>query len=234
MDSESLTTLTGQLGAALVQKHDVTLRISSPGGDGFATLLTIDKIIDMKVRQHSRIHCVASVMAASAAAILLESPVCDDRYATPYTVILFHGGRSGGQGKAGDMADQLDLMRDFDRAVASVVAPRLGLSVDEYLRRTDRRDWWMGAEEALRNGALDGVLPVIPPPAVKAAPPAAVPNAQPPALPPPAQIRLPAWKRLEPYRLKGIVGLSAFLLALTVLRMVLGPKKKQRRSKLSK
>jgi hypothetical protein len=99
-------------------------------------------------------------MAASAAAILLESPVCDTRWATSATVILFHGVRSGAQGKTGDIADNLKLLRDLDLAMATIVGPRLGLTPAEYLARIDRRDWWMGADEALAQHALDGVIPM--------------------------------------------------------------------------
>jgi len=159
MDTESLTVLMGQMGAALATKHDVTLRISSPGGETFATLLTIDKIEDMKARQHSRVHCVGSVMVASAAAILLESPVCDDRTITDDTLLLFHQVSGGTRGKAQDMEEEAHTARLIDAAIANMVAPRLGMTPKQYLAWIEGRDVIIGSDEALLIGAVDAVIP---------------------------------------------------------------------------
>ena len=70
-------------------------------------------------------------MAASAAAIVLESPVCHERVMEPQAVLMFHEGylRGGGPMKADDKA----YMRSLNFAVAALIAPRMGLTPEQYL-----------------------------------------------------------------------------------------------------
>ena len=204
VEPENLTSTQGQLAAAMVKKKDVTLRITSPGGNGLALLVFIQQVEDMKARQHARIHCVADIMAASAAAILLESSVCDTRASTERTVILFHGVSTQVQGKIGQMEDDLKLYKDLDLVMAQIVGPRMGLTPAQYLAKIDRRDWWLTPQEALDNHALDEVLTPVqafaaPPPAPKAEaqkvePPAPAPACLPDSLQKAPQKAL-AWLR---------------------------------------
>lgn len=227
MDFESLEAVSAQLGKALGGdgKKDVTLRISSPGGNGFATLLFIDQIQDMKARNHARIHCVASLMAASAAAILLESPVCDTRAMTDATILLFHGVRSQAGGKTGEIEDELKLLKGLDLMVANMIAPRMRMTPAEYLAWIDRHDQWLTADEALARSAVDevlasGVLPSIP----------AVPLPPPPPVvcPPPAAEIARAWLRAHAVAIGWGIQSALVLLALVLaVRKAPAPRKRR-------
>lgn len=184
MDGETLMVAESQLAAAMAKKHEVTLRISSPGGDGIATLLFIDKINDAKSRQHAHITCVGSVMVASAAAILFESPVCDSRVAEVATVFLWHEVQSGAQGKPDHIEDELILLRALDRGIAEMIGPRMGMTADQYLAWIKNHDRWLVASEAKQRGYVDRLDTCPPPklPVVEKAPepPAPAPVAAPP------------------------------------------------------
>src|SRR5262249_22840538 len=79
--------------------------------------------------------------------------------------VLFHGVSSAVGGKIGEMEDELQLLRDLDLVMAGIVGPRLGMTPQEYLKRIDRLDWWLTANEALQVRALDGVIDTsLPPP----------------------------------------------------------------------
>lgn len=232
MDSALLENVQAHLAVAMVEKKDVTLRISSPGGDGIAMFLFIDQVLDMKARQHAKVTCVASIMAASAAAILLESPVCDRRAMTDATILLFHGVRSGARGKTGDIDDELHLLKGLDRMVANMIAPRMGMTPDAYLAWIDRRDQWLTSDEARERRAVDEILPsgvpasplpVAPVPPVLAAP--VVPSAPPvPGVcpPPPVSARerveqAKAWARAHLLEIQMSVQAALVLAALWVV-----------------
>ncbi len=166
MDFDSLSKASDDLGAAVsAGKKDLTLRISSPGGEVLPTLLFVQMTRDMLERNGAHIMCVGDIMVASAAALLLESPVCSRRVVTTGTVLLFHGVRGQIGGTVREMEDEIQLYRDLDKTLASVIAPRLGMTEAAYLAMIDGHDVWWTPAEALAHGAVDEVLYVRPLPA---------------------------------------------------------------------
>jgi len=134
----------------------VNLYINSPGGNGIAMLAWLDEVDRIKAAKGTRLHCTTGSLLASAASIIFEA-ACDRRVLSASTVVLFHGVGSMAAGKAGDVEDAARLMRTLDWSVATRVAPKLHMGVQQYLDWIDRRDRWLTAQELLDLGGADAL-----------------------------------------------------------------------------
>jgi ATP-dependent protease ClpP protease subunit len=155
MTGESLAVTFDQL--LKVEGPEATLRISSPGGEAITTLLFIEYVTELKAMKGLHIKCVGTVMVASAAAILFESKVCDERVLKPATLILFHEASSSAQGKQRDAEEMASLLHNLNRAIAEIVAPRLQMSVDSYLDWISGHDRWLTDDIAVEMHVADRV-----------------------------------------------------------------------------
>lgn len=136
---------------------EVSVRINSPGGDPLAILLFNDLMRDTKAERHLHITCVGTMMVASAAAILFESDFCDVRVLEPATMLLFHEAAMNSGGKSGSLEEDAATLRVLDRAIAALIAPRLHMTVDEYLAWIRGHDRWVASDSALELGYCDRV-----------------------------------------------------------------------------
>ena len=157
MDGESLAHTFEQLIAA--EGPEVTLRISSPGGEAITTLLFIEYVTELKANKGLHVTCVGTVMVASAAAILFESKVCDVRVLKPGTLVLFHEASTRAEGKHRDLQETSELLNSINRAIAEIVAPRLLMTPDEYLGWIAGHDRWSTDETAVESHIADRVEP---------------------------------------------------------------------------
>jgi ATP-dependent protease ClpP protease subunit len=101
MDGETLAEALGELQSIGPDATEARLRIFSGGGDAIATLLFIELVRDWKAERGLHIICVGSGMVASAAAIVFESRVCDERLLEPATVLLSITPASTAEGSLG-------------------------------------------------------------------------------------------------------------------------------------
>lgn len=113
-------------------QKQVTVRITSPGGEAGAMLVMIQNIEDLKKLKHFKLVCVADLMAASAAFITLETS-CDTRLMTYRTMLLAHGVQGGDDGNIATRADSLHETEILERVVSIAVAKRMGMTTDAYL-----------------------------------------------------------------------------------------------------
>lgn len=157
VDAEHMTdALKGLLG---VQGKNATLRIDSPGGEIFLGLKWIQLVTDLKKRTGLHITCIVDGSAYSMAAVILESPVCDVRLATPSSTILFHNGKGSAQGTVEAIEQGAQLLEAMNGALACLVADRMQMTPAEYRERVRGRDWVMAVPEALANHVIDGIVP---------------------------------------------------------------------------
>lgn len=158
MDGESLGGAMTQLMASPTDRP-LQLRIMSPGGNALSTMVFIELVKDLKHERDLKIVCTGSVMVASAAALLFESPVCDERILEPATVMLFHAAYlSSSSGKGKEMEDDSSLIRTLNRALAYEVAARMHMTVDQYLAWIDGHDRWLSADLAVELGYADRLV----------------------------------------------------------------------------
>ena len=121
-------------------KKEVTLRIDSHGGGIFLGLKWMRLMEDVKKANSIHVTCIVDGMAASMAAVILESPICDTRLATSRSLILFHNGSAGVQGNAEDMKQAVAFLEALNTAMAEVVSARMGISAEAYRARIAHGD----------------------------------------------------------------------------------------------
>lgn len=156
MDGENLASTYKQILDA--PGPEVSLRINSPGGNLLTTMLFIDLVRDRKVEKKLHITCVGTGLVASAAAIVMESPVCDVRQLEPAAVMMFHEGYLSGTGPVDKNAKE--FMRSLNFAVAALIAPRMGMSPEAYLSWiADGVERWLTSPSALELKFVDVVAP---------------------------------------------------------------------------
>jgi ATP-dependent protease ClpP protease subunit len=156
LNAESLSATYNELAAA-PEGARVRMRIASPGGEAIPTLIWIEMAQDLKAARHLHVTCVGSVLVASAAALVLESAVCDERELNPGTILLFHQAYVLTEIDE----DQRDELRALNRALAWIIGPRVGMSPDAYLAWTNGRDRWLAADIAVGLGFADRLTPPV-------------------------------------------------------------------------
>lgn len=155
MDGESLASAYEQLLGA--PGPEVSIRINSPGGSVFTTLLFIDLVRDRKDEKHLHVTCVGTAVVASAAALLMESAACDDRQLEPGVMMLFHGVSTQSGGKEEQVGDDLAFAHTLNRVLAAIIAPRIHMTVDAYLAWIAGHDRPVSSDLALELGMVDRV-----------------------------------------------------------------------------
>lgn len=135
----------------------ITLRIDSSGGSVFLGLKWIQMVTDVKKSKGIHVDCIVDGSAYSMAAVILESPVCDTRLATPASTILFHNGSGGAEGTVTEIQHGADMLAALNVAMSFLIAPRMQLTPEEYRSRIAANAWVMAAPEALASHVIDGI-----------------------------------------------------------------------------
>jgi ATP-dependent protease ClpP protease subunit len=145
--------------AAMLAKHPALayLLIDSPGGSVSDGLDFVDQMLEA---QAAGTHIVCTVknrgMAASMAAYILAA--CDERYMGRQSAIMFHTiSRPMVQGNQWELERAAKELESANARMALFIAGRLKIPIAVYLKNVHDRDWWIGWEEALAIGAIDGV-----------------------------------------------------------------------------
>lgn len=134
------------------KSNEVILFISSPGGSILDGLQMIQALRD----SGKKLKCVATT-AASMAFIILQA--CDERLVSDSALLMQHVASYGIQG---DAPNNMSLVKFLNRMIKRIdewQAKRLGLTYQEFKRKT-RSDWWMLGQEAVDNKAADSVVAV--------------------------------------------------------------------------
>ncbi len=137
-------------------EKEITLRIDSFGGGIFLGNRWIREMEDLKKAHGLQVACIVDGAAYSMGAVILESPLCDQRLATKRSTILFHNGSAGGRGTAEDLKEAAAFLEALNVSMALVIADRLEVSLEEYRARVAHADWMMAVPEALASNVIDG------------------------------------------------------------------------------
>ncbi len=141
--------------AAAPSNSRVHLTIDSEGGSVGAGLGLI-RAMRSAQRRNVLVVCTVDGMAASMAAVVLQ--VCDARLMTKGSLLLFHSVSSECSGNAVSIKRCAGELQAWDRMLAILAASKMNISLDEYLRRVDGRDYVLSPYEAVDLGAADAVL----------------------------------------------------------------------------
>jgi ATP-dependent Clp protease protease subunit len=151
--------------ARLERTAPIEIVFNSPGGSVFEGLDLYDTI--MKLRSEGTpINTTVLGMGASMAGILLQAG--ERRRIGESALLMVHEVSSFSIGKLSSMEDDMDLSkRLYDRCIGILAARSLSsgctepLTAEQIKAKAYRKDWWLSADEALKHGLVDGILPVV-------------------------------------------------------------------------
>jgi len=132
---------------------DIFFYINSPGGSVSAGLAIYDTMQFIKPDVSTL--CVGQ--AASMGALLLAAGDHGKRYALPNSRVMIHQPMGGFQGQATDIEIHAKEILYLRGRLNEILAKHTGKPIDTIGRDTER-DFFMGAEEAVKYGLVDKVL----------------------------------------------------------------------------
>jgi ATP-dependent Clp protease protease subunit len=132
---------------------DIYLYINSPGGSVTAGMGIYDTMQFIKPDVSTL--CIGQ--AASMGAFLLAAGAKDKRFALPNSRVMIHQPLGGFQGQASDIEIHAKEILYLRARLNEMLAKHTGQGLDVIERDTDR-DYFMGAEEAVKYGLIDKVL----------------------------------------------------------------------------
>lgn len=132
---------------------DISLYINSPGGSVSAGMAIFDTMNYIK----PDVSTICVGMAASMGAFLLAAGQKGKRFCLPNSEIMIHQPLGGAQGQASDIAIQAAHIMKIKKRMIDILSERSGQPVSKVERDLDR-DYYMGAEEALKYGIIDKIF----------------------------------------------------------------------------
>ncbi|KAK9901617.1 hypothetical protein WJX75_004964 [Coccomyxa subellipsoidea] len=132
---------------------DIIMYVNSPGGSVTAGMAVFDTM--RHIRPDVSTICVG--LAASMGAFLLASGHKGKRYSLPNSRIMIHQPLGGAQGQAADIEIQANEILHHKLTLNGYLAEFTGQSMERITQDTDR-DFFMGAQEAVDYGLIDGVI----------------------------------------------------------------------------
>ena len=133
---------------------DISLYINSPGGSITAGMAIYDTM--QYIRCDVSTICIG--MAASMGAFLLAAGAKGKRRALPNGEILIHQPLGGARGQATEVAIHAEQLIKPREKMNNILAERTGQTVEQIALDTER-DHYMTAEEALKYGLIDEIIP---------------------------------------------------------------------------
>jgi len=132
---------------------DIFFYINSPGGSVSAGLAIYDTMQFIKPDVSTL--CVGQ--AASMGATLLAAGDKDKRFILPNSRVMIHQPSGGFQGQVSDIEIQAKEILYLKARLNEILAKHTGKTVEAIAHDSDR-DFFMGAEEAVKYGLVDKVL----------------------------------------------------------------------------
>src|SRR5512134_187431 len=132
---------------------DISFYINSPGGSVSAGLAIYDTMLFVKPDVSTL--CVGQ--AASMGSLLLAAGDAGKRFILPNSRVMIHQPMGGFQGQATDIEIHAKEILFLRGRLNEILAKHTGKSIDTIARDTER-DFFMGAEDAVKYGIVDKVL----------------------------------------------------------------------------
>lgn len=146
----------------LWNKHNATgkwtIYLNSVGGEAWAGIGIIDELIAQSIRGGGSHEITIKVrgVAASAAGMILQA--ADHRVIGRNSQMMIHKGSSGIQGTADDIGDEHAWWEASVEQMVELFLSRTNkITKREFMRKINRRDWWLSAKEAVEIGFADEI-----------------------------------------------------------------------------
>lgn len=136
-----------------LETKDIQLYINSPGGyvtSGFS-------IYDCIKSLNSDVSTICTGLAASMGSILLSVGTKGKRFIQPHARVMIHQPSGGARGQASDIEITAQEILKTKELSAQILADNCGQDFDKVMKDFNR-DHWMGAEESVVYGIVDGII----------------------------------------------------------------------------
>lgn len=137
----------------MLNNKEIQLYINSPGGYVTSGFSIYDTITSLK----SPVSTICTGLAASMGSILLSVGKKGRRFIQPHARVMIHQPSGGARGQASNIEIQAKEIIKTKEIGARLLAENTGQSFDRIMKDFNR-DYWMGAEESIEYGIVDGIL----------------------------------------------------------------------------
>jgi ATP-dependent Clp protease, protease subunit len=154
VDMKMAERVTAQL-LALAQEGDGDIRVivNSPGGH----VESGDTIHDMIRFVGPRVKMIGTGWVASAGAHIFLGAKKENRFCLPFTRFLLHQPLGGVRGQATDIEIEAEEIIKMRERLIREIAAETGQTYEKVVKDTER-NFWMGAEEAVKYGLASKVI----------------------------------------------------------------------------
>ncbi len=132
---------------------DIRVIVNSPGGH----VESGDTIHDMIRFVGPRIKMIGTGWVASAGAHIFLGAKKENRFCLPFTRFLLHQPLGGVRGQASDISIEAEEIIKMRERLIREIASETGQPYEKVVRDTER-NFWMGAEEAVKYGLVHKVV----------------------------------------------------------------------------
>jgi ATP-dependent Clp protease protease subunit len=136
-----------------LNNDEIKLYINSPGGyvtSGFSMYDTIKAV-------KSPVSTICTGLAASMGSILLSAGEKGRRFIQPHARVMIHQPSGGARGPASDIEISAQEIVKTKELSAKILADNCGQKFEKIMKDFNR-DHWMGAEESVEYGIVDGII----------------------------------------------------------------------------
>jgi ATP-dependent Clp protease protease subunit len=136
-----------------LNNDEIKLYVNSPGGyvtSGFSIYDTMQSI-------KSPVSTICTGLAASMGSIILSAGEKGRRFIQPHAQVMIHQPSGGARGPASDIEISAQEIVKTKELSAKILADNCGQKYDKIMKDFNR-DHWLGAEESLAYGIVDGIL----------------------------------------------------------------------------
>jgi ATP-dependent Clp endopeptidase proteolytic subunit ClpP len=143
----------------------ISIILDSPGGDVFAGF-GIHNMIQAAVLGGAQVNIIGKGLMASMATVVLQAG--SQRLALPHTQFLVHEISQSifeVTEKVSETEERVEESKRLNRIVMGVIAERVGMSVDELIKISKKKDCWFDAKQALKlgeHGLIDKIVDTLP------------------------------------------------------------------------
>jgi ATP-dependent protease ClpP protease subunit len=81
----------------------------------------------------------------------------DRRIMTPNSYVMIHEVSSGDYGSTSQLRDTVEHMEALENHIVEIFLSRVKISRKRFLENWNRKEWWLGASEAVKVGIADEV-----------------------------------------------------------------------------
>jgi len=136
-----------------IETKDIQLYINSPGGYVTSGFAIYDCIKSLK----SQVSTICTGFAASMGSLILSAGQKGKRFIQPHARVMIHQPSGGARGQASDIeitAKEIIITKELS---AHILADNCGQPFEKVMKDFNR-DHWMGAQESVAYGIVDGII----------------------------------------------------------------------------